>query len=126
RAADLPPPAFRDPSSSASTVALRVMNEAEVRALMWRSVGVFRDREPLREGVNHIKAQERALEEPLAGDPALDHDGWRLASIITVASIIAKAALRREESRGGHFRTDFPAHDDLHWKTHISDVIHRP
>ncbi|MEQ1575308.1 MAG: hypothetical protein ABL993_13800, partial [Vicinamibacterales bacterium] len=33
------------------------------------------------------------------------------------------AALRREESRGGHFRTDFPALDDLHWKRHVSDVL---
>jgi L-aspartate oxidase len=124
--ADLSAPVFRDPSSFPSAVAPRVMNEAEVRALMWRSVGLFRDRERLRDAVDHLQAQEMALEERLAVDPALDHEGWRLASIVTVASIIAKAALRREESRGGHFRTDFSAHDDLHWHTHISDVIHRP
>ena len=32
------------------------------------------------------------------------------------------AALRREESRGGHFRTDFPQRDDLHWKIHIAQL----
>jgi len=31
------------------------------------------------------------------------------------------AALRREESRGAHFRADFPARDDLHWKFHIAE-----
>ena len=33
---------------------------------------------------------------------------WRAASILTVGRLIARAALRREESRGGHFRADFP------------------
>jgi succinate dehydrogenase/fumarate reductase flavoprotein subunit len=55
----------------------------------------------------------------------MDREAWRLASMITVAALIAGSALRREESRGGHFRTDFPAHDDVHWKIHVSDLIHR-
>ncbi len=37
----------------------------------------------------------------------------------TVARLMARAALRREESRGGHFRADFPARDDLHFKVHL-------
>ena len=102
------------------------MNEEDVRTLMWQSVGLFRDRDGLQGAVNQLQAQESALEERLAGRPALDHEGRRLASIVTVAALIARAALRREESRGGHFRTDFPSHDDLHWKTHITDVIQRP
>ncbi len=99
------------------------MNEADVRALMWKSAGLFRDREALRGAVNQLQAQEAALEDQLARHAALDHEGWRRASMVTVASLIARAALRRQESRGAHFRTDFPAHDDSNWKTHISDVI---
>ena len=101
------------------------MDEAGVRALMWTSVGLFRDRESLRDAVAQLQGQEARLEEALIRAPAMDHAGWRRASIVTVASLIARAALRRQESRGGHFRTDFPAHDDLNWKTHISDVMHR-
>ena len=41
---------------------------------------------------------------------------------ITVARLIARAALRREESRGGHFRSDFPRRDDRHWMRHLVDV----
>jgi L-aspartate oxidase len=46
-----------------------------------------------------------------------------LSSLVTVSLLIARAAVRREESRGGHFRTDFPHRDDIHWQKHVADVI---
>ena len=117
-------PVFRAAASAASFDAGREMDEAEVRELMWKSVGLFRDRAGLLHAVNQLQAQASMLEGPISGGRTLDHEGWRRASIVTVAYLIAKAALRREESRGGHFRTDFPAHDDSRWNVHISDVIH--
>ena len=48
-------------------------------------------------------------------------DDCRVFSLTLVARLIARAALRREESRGGHYREDFPARDDLHWKVHLTD-----
>ena len=121
----LPEPVFREAASSAWLEAPREMDETEIRAMMWKSVGLFRDRESLRAAVNQLQAQEAMLEEALTNGAAMDHAAWRRASIVSVAALIARAALRRQESRGGHFRTDFPAHDDLHWKTHITDVMHR-
>jgi L-aspartate oxidase len=121
--ADLPSPVFRDVSSSASTEPDRIMNEAEIRDLMWKSVGLFRDRHSLLDAVNRLQEQEAALDARFVRG-ALAHDEWRTASIVIVGALIAKAALRREESRGGHFRTDHPAHDDQRWKIHISDVKH--
>jgi L-aspartate oxidase len=50
----------------------------------------------------------------------------RLRSIITSGLLIARAALRREESRGGHFRSDFPDRDDIKWQKHVSDVLELP
>jgi len=122
RDAELPPPVFRENPRPAPNCATHEMNEAEIRALMWKSVGLFRDRSSLRDAFSVLHEQHAALDDRLAARAALDHAGWRRASLVTAASLIARAALRREESRGGHFRTDCPARDDLKWKVHISDV----
>jgi L-aspartate oxidase len=80
-----------------------MVDDRHVRALMWKKVGLARDASGLREAVDRL-------------DAARVHS--RLA---TVGWLIAKAALRREESRGGHHRSDFPARDDINWKFHISE-----
>jgi L-aspartate oxidase len=90
------------------------MTSDEVRDLMWRSVGLFRTREDLERAVTPLEEADAAGAPPTA-------EGWRHRNLVTVARLIARAALRREESRGGHFRADFPARDDLHWKVHLVD-----
>jgi len=91
----------------------------EIRALMWRSVGLFRTREALSAAVDTL---ERAS---VPAAPATA-DEWRLRNLVTVARLIARAALRREESRGGHFRADFPERDDARWKIHLVDICGTP
>ena len=48
-----------------------------------------------------------------------------LRSLVTVDFLMSRAALRREESRGGHYRTDFPERRDDVWNRHCSDVLQR-
>jgi L-aspartate oxidase len=122
RDAELPPPVFRHTAMPAPNCAMFEMTEVDIRNLMWKSVGLFRERSSLRDALSVLHEQQAALDDRLAARTALDHDGWRRASLVTVASLITRAALRREESRGGHFRTDFAAHDDLKWKVHVSDI----
>ncbi len=122
RDAELPPPLFRHNPTPAPNCATLEMSEVDIRELMWKSVGLFREHSRLRDAFSVLHEQHAALEDRLAARTALDHEGWRRASLVTVASLIVRAALRREESRGGHFRTDFPAHDDLEWKIHVSDI----
>ncbi len=123
RDAEMPPPLLRDSRGAPAQSATREMDEAEIRSLMWKCVALFRDGGGLRDAVSRLQAQHAALNDQLASNAVLDREGWRRASIVTVACLIANAALRREESRGGHFRTDFPARDDLNWKIHVSDVV---
>jgi L-aspartate oxidase len=89
---------------------------------MWRHAGLLRSHDTLSELVGHLFAWWEHMAGVRAAAPA-DRDVRRLSSLVTVGLLIARAALRREESRGGHFRTDFPHRDDIHWRKHISDVI---
>jgi L-aspartate oxidase len=93
-----------------------------VRDLMWRDVGLFRTRTSLESAVARLTA--KYLRERRTIDPGstADAGAWRRFNLLTVAWLIARAALRREESRGGHFREDFPVRDDLHWKVHLVDT----
>jgi L-aspartate oxidase len=93
---------------------------ASVRDLMWRRVGVFRDGAGLTEAVRQLDGAWCWLRaQPTPATP----EQVKLASVITVGRLMARAALRREESRGGHFRADFPGRDDARWLHHVAEVV---
>jgi L-aspartate oxidase len=94
-----------------------------VREVMWTHVGLFRDRQRLADAAKTFDGTWEQLEAHRAAGGGFDSAGWQVANLVTVARLIARAALRREESRGGHHRTDFPARDDLNWKRHVFDEI---
>lgn len=94
----------------------------EVRDLMWRSVGLLRSARGLDTAAARLEAWLAACE-AAAGARRDDRELRRTTTLVTVGWLIARAALRRQESRGAHFRTDFPARDDLHWRTHVADRL---
>jgi len=96
------------------------LENADVRELMWRFAGLFRTRTGLLEAVERLD-RVYAIERDRVRAKSTDGDAWRHLNLVTVAKLIAQAALRREESRGGHFREDFPNRDDGHWQVHVVD-----
>ena len=108
------------PSSDVSTIP----DERTVRELMWRHVGLIRTAEGLESAIACLAAWRHRISQNVSVRPA--QDDRRLSSLVTVGLLIARAALRREESRGGHFRADFPARDDLHLRRHVCDVSLTP
>jgi len=96
---------------------------SDVRDLMWKQAGLVRSEASLRPAVVQLSAWRSAIVRARDRAPA-DRELRRVASLVTVGLLIARAALRREESRGGHFREDFPRRDDIHWQRHIADILH--
>ena len=80
----------------------------------------FRSRAALSDAVAQLEGAYHADCRAAASTP-LDPGGWRRFNLLTVAYLIARAALRREESRGGHFREDFPERDDARWRIHVTE-----
>ena len=64
------------------------------------------------------------LEPSLAGDdrrspPTPGVGAWETTNLLTLGSVLAAAARTRRETRGSHWREDFPERDDEHWSGHI-------
>lgn len=105
-----------------STAIGEAASASVVQDIMWRQVGLFRDRRGLSAALDLLERAWRAIEALVHAEAPMTADAWRTASVTVVARLIARAALRREESRGGHYRTDFPQRDDVHWRRRLSEA----
>jgi len=89
----------------------------ELQATMTAHVGV------LRRAAGLAAAEERIakLAEPddAAGPPAPGLEAWETTNLLTVAAALTRAAATREETRGSHWRDDFPERDDRAWAGHL-------
>ncbi|HKD56393.1 MAG TPA: FAD-binding protein, partial [Hyphomicrobiaceae bacterium] len=85
---------------------------------MWEDVGVIRDAGGLKRGLDKLEGIEAELLATGVGEGDRDfnltwHDWLNLSSLVAASKAIATAALARKNSRGAHFREDFPGEGDL-------------
>jgi len=89
-----------------------------LRAIMWRNVGIIRWAQPLAEAQEIIRFWQRYVMDKSFDSP----QGWECQNMLTVSLLMAHSAEMRKESRGVHFRSDFPDTDDEHFKKHIEII----
>ena len=84
----------------------------KLRALMWLEAGLLRDATGLHRAAEELTGMAARL---LGG---VSRKAVELKNLHAIASLIVRSALSREESRGAHYRNDFPARDDAHFRKH--------
>lgn len=84
----------------------------QIQRNMWEKVGIVRTRLTLTEALKFLEGTANRL-------PTMDtRRHCEAHNLHTVATLIARCALARLESRGAHYRLDYPAHDDLKFRKH--------
>lgn len=86
-----------------------------VRETMWDKVGIIRSEEGL---VQALKAVEEIKRNLIPREDQLAY--YEAVNMLTVARVIIQGALWRRESRGAHFRSDYPERDDIKWRKHLA------
>jgi L-aspartate oxidase len=89
------------------------LNRENIRELMWRNAGIIRDRHNLDDTARILAAWQSLL------PPVNNSYTFEMASLILCGRLLTEAAIIREESRGAHFRADFP-NVSPQWKRHIT------
>jgi len=95
----------------------------DLQDMMQNLVGIVRREEELHEALEHLAAlRERAGKAAVAGNREYN-PGWHTAldlrNLLTVSEAVARAAIERKESRGAHFRDDYPAKDEAFSKFNL-------
>ncbi len=96
--------------------------KSSLRSIMWRNCAIERSGEPLSETREIIAFWSRYVMDKTftpaeTGEEAIP--GWELQNMLTTCFLITTAAYTRTESRGAHYRLDYPDRDDEHWRLHL-------
>jgi len=96
----------REPLENADELKLKL------RKLMTEKVGIIRNEENLQEAMKQVLE----MKQQIAGKAFTAIEHWEFVNMLTLAELVIKSALMRKESRGAHYRTDYPQTDDVNFK----------
>jgi len=84
----------------------------EIQDLMWQDVGIVRNGSGLTRAIDHLSKMAPRVSNPRT------RRSYEARNLQIAGLLVARSALAREESRGAHYRTDFPAHHDAKFLKH--------
>ena len=89
--------------------------QQSLQQMVWDKAGVIRNRQGLEDGLREIGALREQLKAVSLTDSRQLPQLVKLANMFAVAEMICRAALTRTESRGAHYRSDYPEEDNEQW-----------
>jgi len=104
--------AQKDPAKGTAKPSAADAILTKIRDVMWREVGILRSGKELADAVKQLQS----LELPKSQKPA--RETHELRNLHALALLIARSGLAREESRGAHYRSDFPFRNDEDFAKH--------
>jgi fumarate reductase flavoprotein subunit len=112
-----------DPSSTRRGAARIATLRDEMQKVMERSAGIYRTRDKLAKAVDELRELQHRAGHLVIEDHSRTFNTERIAALelacmLDVAEAMVASALRREESRGAHQRSDFPKRDDVRFLRH--------
>ena len=108
RASSLPPAAY---SNGPVTISVEAPI-SELQELMWKNVGIVRTGSGLTEAIKRLGEIGEKVSRPHS------RREFEARNLQIVGTLVARSALAREESRGAHYRIDYPDHNDMKFKKH--------
>ena len=106
------PPSETDNTSGSSACDDIEKTIRKIQELTWQDVGIVRSGAGLRRALQQLEQLRSRI---ACGDT---RRCWETRNLHQTAVLIARSALAREESRGAHYRTDFPSHNDAKFLKH--------
>jgi succinate dehydrogenase / fumarate reductase flavoprotein subunit len=97
---------------------------SQIQQVMQENAGIIRERSKLRKGIKKISELEKTFyskNSVLSSFKNYENvvSTWEVKSALIVCKAVLRSALMRQESRGAHYRSDFPDRDDRKWKVNI-------
>lgn len=86
--------------------------QRSIKSLMWKNVGIEREKQGLQDAMKRLESWGKYIFLKELSDVT----GWEVQNMFILSLVMTYAALQRQESRGAHFRKDFPETDNKNWK----------
>lgn len=103
---------LRQPNMAA---VLPPLNLAALQKLLWDEAGIVRDGQGLEQAAVILAGWQAGLPQ------SCDRASWELSNLVLAGRLMVESALMRCESRGAHYRSDFPGSSDA-WRKHIIQI----